>query len=34
VLRSEVRDSQMAIEAELPESVARRLKLHQIASPA
>ena len=33
VLRSEVRDSQMAIEAELPESVARRLKL-QIAAPA
>jgi len=28
VLRSEVRDSQMAIEAELPESVARRLKLN------
>ncbi len=27
VLRSEVRDSRMAIEAELPESVARRLKL-------
>jgi GTP-binding protein HflX len=34
VLRSEVRDSQMAIEAELPESVARRLKLHQVATPA
>jgi len=32
VLRSEVRDSQMAIEAELPESVARRLKLHYALS--
>jgi len=34
VLRSEVCDSQMAIEAELPESVARQLKLHHIATPA
>ena len=32
VLRSEVRDSLMAIEAELPESVARRLKLQPAAS--
>jgi GTP-binding protein HflX len=34
VLRSEVRDTQMAIEADLPESVARRLKLGFTASPA
>jgi GTP-binding protein HflX len=34
VLRSEVRDTQMAIEAELPESVARRLKLDSNAAPA
>ncbi|MBI3670247.1 MAG: GTPase HflX, partial [Acidobacteria bacterium] len=32
VLRSEVNDSRMAIEAELPESVARRLKLYPSAS--
>ena len=34
VLWSEVRDSRMAIEAELPESVARRLELYSAASPA
>ncbi len=34
VLRSEVRDAHMAIEAELPESVARRLKLNSTSSPA
>ncbi len=34
VLRSELRDSQIAIEAELPESVARRLKLQWDASTA
>jgi len=34
VLHSEVNDSQMAIEAELPESVARRLKVHTPAPPA
>jgi len=34
VLRSEVRDSQMAMEAELPESVARRLKLQATSSRA
>ena len=34
VLRSEVCDTQMAIEAELPESVARRLKLDFTTSPA
>jgi GTP-binding protein HflX len=34
VLRSEVRDTQMALEAELPESVARRLKANYGASPA
>ena len=34
VLRSELRDSQIAIEAELPESVARRLKLQRNASGA
>ncbi len=33
VLRSEVCDTQMAIEAELPESVARRLKLNFTTSP-
>jgi len=33
VLRSEVRDTQMALEAELPESVARRLKTHYGALP-
>ncbi len=33
VLRSEVRDSWMAIEAELPESVARRLKLSVSSFP-
>ena len=34
VLHSEVRDSIMAMEAELPESVARRLKINPGASPA
>ncbi len=34
VLRSEVRDSQMAMEAELPESVARRLKPQATSSRA
>ncbi len=34
VLRSEVNDSRMAIEAELPESVVRRLKLQASASSA
>ncbi len=33
VLRSEVRDSQMTLDAEVPESVARRLKLMPLASP-
>ena len=30
VLHSEVRDSTMAMEAELPESVARRLKIYPV----
>jgi GTPase len=34
VLHSEVRDSAMAIEAELPESVARRLKIDTDSAPA
>jgi hypothetical protein len=34
VLHSEVRDSIMAMEAELPESVARRLKINPEASLA
>ncbi|HLJ24226.1 MAG TPA: GTPase HflX [Candidatus Acidoferrales bacterium] len=34
VLHSEVRDSSMAIEAEIPESVARQLKIEPNATPA
>jgi hypothetical protein len=34
VLHSEVQDSEMAFEAEIPESVARRLKIGPEAVPA